>query len=300
MTHDELIAAGIWSGAILEIRQRMAEYIVDGVRFGTVELETKSGSPNDIYLEKGISEVTTAAMVLSRLGMENVELFSLDVSGKPLESPDLDAVLPDGRKIGIEVADVIATEDAKHGASRSGVEVVVADLIDNDPSFATAFGQFYFSTTLNGVGPHTPVKIGSKREMQSIADEVVRYIRCREHQSTDDEYFRDFPAAYETLRARGAQFHAERMDAGPYFSLSEGASAIGRVNHSAEVLRVLDKHRRQAAKYRPGPTWMILFLTDSFEYFNNTIAAIATTKPPISPFERVYLMDSASRIEALT
>ena len=147
MTHDELIAAGIWSGKILEVRQRMAEYTVDGVRFGTMELETKSGSPNDVHLEKRISEITTAAMVSSYLGYEGIQLISVSRDGKPLERPNLDARLPDGTYIGVEVADANESSQRKHESGRNLIEVAVGDLLDTDASFRMAMAECYFALT---------------------------------------------------------------------------------------------------------------------------------------------------------
>jgi hypothetical protein len=296
MTHDELIAAGIWSGKILEFRQRMADYPVDGVRFGTIELETKSGSPNDTHLEKRISEVTTAAMVFSYLGYEGVELTSVGLDGKPLERPDLDARLPDGTCIGVEVADVSETSQRKHESGRNLVEVSIGDLVDTDTSFREAMTECYFGLTLNGIGPHQPVQIGSKKEAKAIADEIVAFVRSGAHLAPSKNYFSTFPATCRTLHARGAQYHAEPMESGPHFAVSEGASAIGRMHRRDEVIRVLDDHRASAAGYRALPTWIFLFLTDTMEYFHNTIAVVEASKPPIAPFMRAYLVDAAARI----
>lgn len=295
MTHDELIAEGIWSGKVLEVRQRMADYTVDGVRFGTMELETKSGSPNDVHLEKRISEIATAAMVFSYLRFEGVALISVGPDAKPLERPDLDAHLPNGAYIGVEVADVSETSQRKHESGRSLIEVAVSDLLDTDTSFRTAMAECYFALTLNGIGPNRPVQIGSKKEAKAIADEIVAFVRSGAHLASPDDYFSTFPVKYKTLHLRGAQYHAERMDSGPHFTVSEGASAIGPMQRRGEVIRVLDDHRASAAGYRPLPTWIFLFLTDTMEYFHNTIAAVNASKPPIAPFVRAYLVDAASR-----
>ncbi|MGA7202302.1 MAG: hypothetical protein WBX26_10765 [Candidatus Cybelea sp.] len=295
MTHDEIIAAGIWSGKILEVRRRMADFTVDGVRFGTMELETKSGSPNDVHLAKRISEITTAAMDFSYLRNEGIALISIGPDAKPLERPDLDARLPSGAYIGVEVADVSETSERKHEAGRSLIEVTVSDLLDTDASFRTAMAESYFALTLNGIGPSRPVQIGSKREANAIANEIVAFVRSGAHLASSGDYFSTFPAKYKTLHTRGAQYHAERMDSGPHFTVNEGASAIGPMHRRDEVIRVLDDHRVSAAGYRPLPTWIFLFLTDTMEYFHNTIAAVEASKPPITPFVRAYLVDAASR-----
>jgi hypothetical protein len=296
MTYDELIAAGIWSGNMLDVRQRMADYTVDGVRFGTIELETKSGSPNDVHLEKRISEITTAALAFSYLRYEGVALISVGPDAKPLERPDLDAYLPNGAYIGVEVADVSETSQRKHESGRSLIEVAVSDLLDTDASFRMAMAECHFALTLNGIGPNRPVQIGSKKEAKAIGDEIVAFVRSGAHLASSGDYFSTFPAHYKTLHARGAQYHAERMDSGPHFTVSEGASAIGPMHRRDEVIRVLDDHRASAAGYRPLPSWIFLFLTDTMEYFHNTIAAVEASKPPIAPFVRAYLVDAASRI----
>lgn len=303
MTHDELIAAGVWSGEPLAMRKRMAEYLVDSERLGQMEISTKSGSPNDIYMEKRVSEIVTAAMFLSRIGYEHAEISSFDANGKRLERPDLDVRLPDDQLIGVEVAEVLETHIGKHNAETNAVEVIVRDLLDNDAQFAAAFGRYYFNMTLNGIGPYPRAEIGSKKEAQAIASEAVRLIRAGYHKSEpleDEGYFRDIPKEYVTLHARGTQFHASEMDSGPHFSLSEGASTFGLPDHRGEVLRVLGKHCRSAITYRPGTTWLFLFLTDWKEYFRNTVGAIADLKPAIAPFERVYMLDSASRLQVLS
>jgi hypothetical protein len=63
-----------------------------------------------------------------------------------------------------------------------------------------------------------------------------------------------------------------------------------------EVLRVLDAHRTAAAGYRALPIWIFLFLTDTMEYFYNTIATVEASKPAIKRFVRAYLVDAATRV----
>lgn len=60
----------------MELRTRMVDFTVDGVRFGTLLPETKSGSPHDRRLEKKSEEIVTAAFILGRLGYEGVQLIT--------------------------------------------------------------------------------------------------------------------------------------------------------------------------------------------------------------------------------
>jgi hypothetical protein len=282
VTHDELIAMGIWSGRVLEMRKRMAEYFVDGKRFGSVNLETKSGSPNDPHLAQRISEITTAAMVLALLEYERVEITTMSPDGKDLERPDLDVLLPNGDLIGIEVADVSETDQRKHQAGQNRIEVQIADLLDSDPTFKKAMGFTYLTINLNGIGVAQHVQIGSNKEARQITDELVAFVRSGAHLAPSDE---------------GAQFHAEVWEHEPCFSVSEGASTIGPAHRLGEVLRVLDKHRASAEEgYRNIPTWIALLLTDTLEYFYNTIDAVERTRPSISPFVRAYVIDATWRM----
>lgn|GEM_PF-4679357 len=75
--HDQQIADGVWAGKILEVRQRTAEYVVEGARFGAMPIVTKSPSTNDRNLEKQTPEIMTAATFFSYLGYENVELVTV-------------------------------------------------------------------------------------------------------------------------------------------------------------------------------------------------------------------------------
>jgi len=294
-TYDLLIAQGNWSGDVLAAHERMADFSVDGSRFGAMPLLTKTASPNDTHLDKRTSEITTAAKIFSRLGYENIAFTTVGIDGKRLGRPDLGARLPDGTEIGVEVTDVSETALRKHDAGTNLVERAIGDLIDADPAFRKALGDTYFSLTINGVGSNRPLHISTKKEAQSIAEEVDRFIRSGSHTTPTSDYFATFPAQYATLASRGAQYHAEPA-AEPYFSVSEGASTIGRAHRLGEVIRVLDDHRASAKDYRPLPAWILLSLTDTMEYFYGTIFAVEATKPPITPFVRGYLIDAVGRI----
>lgn len=80
-------------------------------------ITTKTPSLNDKHLDKQTSEITTAARVFSLLGYESVEFITVGANGKRLERPDLDARLPDGAYIGVEVADVSETSVRKHDSA---------------------------------------------------------------------------------------------------------------------------------------------------------------------------------------
>ncbi len=296
MTYDKGINEGFWSGYHLEVAKRMADYTVDGARFGSLELETRSGSPNDVHLAKRVSEVHTAALIFSYQLYERIELISLGSEGRHLERPDFDARLPDGRLIGIEVAEVSETDLRKHESGRNLIEVAVNDLLDADPAFKAAMGRLYLSLTLSAVGPYRASQIQSKAEAQAIAHEIEAFVRSGRLTIANDDFFATFPPSYPTLHARGAQYHAEPIETGPSFTVADGAGAIGRRHRSSEVMHVLDRHRQAAEQYRPLPLWIFLLLTDPFELFYNTLNAIDAKKPAITPFERACIADATSKV----
>jgi hypothetical protein len=113
----------------------------------------------------------------------------------------------------------------------------------------------------------------------------VAFVKSGNHLKPTGEYFVDFPALYRALNARGAQFHVDAWQHDPHFSVSEGANTFGIVDRREQVIRVLDNHRKSATEgYRSLPTWIILFLTDTMEYFCNTIEAVRRDPLPIVPF----------------
>ncbi len=182
MTYDEIISSGRLAGQTLALWQRMADYSLDGIRLGSVELETKSGSANDVFLAKKIGEIHETSLVLARAGLEKLAFTSLDAMGKCLERPDLDVRLLDGTHIGLEVAHVVATADAKHDAEMSGIERSVHDALDSDSSFAKAFGDYYLDVTLSDIDTYPRSQIASKQEAALIKSEIMAFILDGEHQ----------------------------------------------------------------------------------------------------------------------
>jgi len=177
--YDDMIARGAWSGAHLELRKRMADYLVDGVRLGTVDWRSRSGSRNDARLHRDSAEALTAALILALLRHTGIAIRSTDSLGKKLERPDLDVTFADGIVIGVEAADVTSTAQGKHESEVASLVAHVRDLIDNDPSFASAFGNNHVTVFLA-----SPLledsRIKSRAEASRMYDETVAFIRARE------------------------------------------------------------------------------------------------------------------------
>lgn len=279
---DEIIAEGtIWRGQALELRQRMANFTVDGDRYGTLLAQTRSGSVHDRRLSKKWTEIATAAFVLGRLGYEGVQFFTKSRDGADLERPDLDARFATGEIIGIEAAEVGTTSRMKHDSHIAVLEHTVRDLIEADAMFAEAFGPYYVTVSVSNVLGDRDV--ASKKQAQAMLDEVIAFIRSGGHRKEDasDPDHAWFGDAFPTLRKRGATYYVSEADYGPYFGVMDG----GTVNpnpETDEIQRVLDSHRRQARGYRMARTWMLMYLPDSNEIYRRTVPAFSETNR-ISP-----------------
>lgn len=142
MTYDEMIARGIYgTGKRLQMRQRVADYRVDGNRLGSIDWQTKSSVSRDRRLPKEAREILGTASILSLLAFQNVRIISLDHTGRKLERPDLDVKFSDGTEIAVEQADVAPPAEAKHDAETGGLEAYFWSLLDNDKSFLGSFGN---------------------------------------------------------------------------------------------------------------------------------------------------------------
>jgi hypothetical protein len=279
----------------------MAEFAVDGVRFGTLLPDTISGSVHDRRLSKATEEVVTAAFVLGRLGLADLEIVTRDQSGKKLERPDLDVRLADGSIVGIEIAQVGPTQRMRHDANIAILEHTIRDLIDNDQTFAEVFGKRY--VTVSTSSPLGERDVSSKKQGQAIVAEVEAFIRAGGHLTNgNDDGERGsgyFGRMYPTLHRKGASYYSSPADYGPYFSVMTGGTVNPRPEID-EVLRVLNAHRAAAVDYRTSRTWMLMYLPDSNEIFRGTVKAVENVNPPILPFERVSITDTSWNIVTLT
>jgi hypothetical protein len=297
-TYDKMIESGHWSGKHLELRTRMASYVVDGQRLGSISWKSQSGSDVDPTLDKNAREILAAALTLAHLGCEDVSLRAHAADGKPLERPDLDATI-DGREIGIEVADVPGTP--KHDAMKNRIEIAITELLKTDAAFRSAFGNHYFEVNLNPIGRWEQVPIGGSKEAEAITAELVAFIRCGLTMSAGAN-LKPFPPVYATLRARGCEYYLGSLESGAYFALGNGPT-IGMSDHRfSNVMTVLDKHRDSARKgYRAlSEIWMVLFLPDSDEFFRKTSDIVASRGLAIEPFKKCFLTDTVGTVVQLS
>lgn len=299
MTYDELLSRGAWgTGSVREIRVRECEYTVDGVRLGGLEFETFTGSPNDTRFSKARAEIETAAFLLARLGYEHVLLFTRDSAGKKLPGPgpDLEADLPGGR-LGLEVAEAIAPAVKARDAEVQRIEIALRDLCDRDAAFKATLGDHNVSIVLSTGAPSFDL---GKKEALGLLGEIERFIRNGGHHQADDEEDDNFPIPerYSRLAGTGARCFTSVLPGG-HISVSEGAHFVNPRDSVAIALGVLDDHRLNAKKYRPVPTWMVMFISDPSELFRNTVARIGEMNPPIDPFERCYVSDVAGNLLTL-
>ncbi|GEM_PF-3147493 len=293
MTIDDFLARGIYgAGNDERIYRRIAEFTVDGERLGAIPFDSVSGSRNDPRLSDRRAEIQSAAYTLARLGYQRVPLISRSAEGAKLESPDLDAFLPE--HTGLEVAEGIGQIIKAREMEISNLEVALLDRRDADPSFSAALGAV--SLWVDLASDLTAPRI-TKSERKSIDAELQRFIRSRAHfqiADDDDPDFAAFPPAYPLLHKRGAHFGC-RPSAFPHIGIRGGAEAVDTSDTAGTAIAILNKHRNAARKYRPVPTWMIMFLSEWVEFARDTVPAIAQLNPPIDPFVRCYVSDIVGR-----
>lgn len=295
MTYDEMIARGLFgTGKHSEMRQRMAEYMVDGKRLGAISWPSETGSLHSRRLSKDAGEILGSASILSLLGFDGVVITSEDSTGRKLERPDLDVKFKDGTEIGVEQADVSPPDEYKHDAESDQLRTYILTLMQNDASFLTSFGlnnvTVFLSSHLVG-----RLQIQSKNERVAIQAELEQFLRTEEHAAGGTAIA--FSAAYPTLYERGATWHSSAFPE-PTFELGHVGGDGLSVPTTQDVARVLAKHGQSAAKpdYRKLPAWITMLMTSRWEFFRDTLDAVAKNPPLIAPFERGYLQDDTGRV----
>ncbi len=288
-----MITSGAWGGRNLELRSRMAAYHVDGVRLGSIEWPTRSGSLDDTMLDKWSDEILGVALILGLISHEDVVITSQDAAGKKLEQPDLDVTIPGHPIVGVEQADVTGTMQRMHEAETSALSGAIRHLLDNDPAFARAFGNRHVTIFLSShvIGKF---RIEGKRDRLAIQAEVERFIRSGDHMRGATGA-NSFSAAYRNLHGRGATWHCAALSV-PVFDIGHGANNASSYPAVDDVICVLDDHRKAAAKYRALPLWIVLLQTDRWDFLRNTLDAVASLNPPIDPFDRCYFADDTGRL----
>jgi hypothetical protein len=291
MKYDDLIASANspWPPSTpsraLDLYKRVAQYIVDGTRAGTVDW------PAD-RLDRPLNEIQGVILIFGLLEYERVRITSLDQAGNKLEHPDLDVSLSDGTLLGLEQAEVTNMSLGKHESEADKIAVFVRGLLANDPSFAQAFGSHHVLIFLSShaVGKHT---IQSRKERLQITSELERFIRSREHASGKAQG--TFSSRYPCLASRGATWGASHRLI-PVFDLGHGTTNPSTVSMVPDVIRILNKHRDAAKNYRNLPLWLMMNLTDRWNFTRKTLDNLCSERLDIEPFERCYVADDEGHV----
>jgi hypothetical protein len=283
----------MWTGREADLHRIVAEYKLDGRRFGGVVFETLSESIHDHRLAPKRAEVEVAAYILARLGYTEAKLNSLDARGSTLERPDLDVVLSgEPESLGFEVAFGIRSSVAKADAEQLRIETTIRDRLDSDPVFRECFGLGHLSVQLESDRQPLGRAVANK-----VVRELIAFIASCSHQNGTDDLC--FPASCATLCSRGASFSMIRDTGEPYFTAMHGSSIVDRRDSVSTVVNILNSHRKQASNYRRRRNWCAVQITDVSDIFRPTLARIAQLCPPIDPFEKVFVGNPSGRIIVL-
>lgn len=159
-----------------------------------------------------------------------------------------------------------------------------------------AFGNFYLDVSLSDIDAYPRSQIVTRKEAAIVKSEIMAFTPGVEHQRALKNDLLRFSSAYPTLSERRARYYVEVCAEGPHFALSDGAGPIDPAFRPADVLRVLDRHRSATSGYRTIQTWIILLLTDHFEFFRNTISGDRSFEPIDTPIAKAYFADTAGRL----
>jgi hypothetical protein len=275
----------------------IGSYECDGKPMREYELETVTGSQFDTRIKKPYKEVLTIAYVLSKLGFTKLKITSLDPAGKPLDRPDVDVCLPDGSTVGVEHADVMGTALARQDALFEEIEIAVSTRLVSDAQFSTAYGNSAVHVSLNGLPPSAPL---GGPEATLIEAELLTFFASGAHAAASSSGNSEpFPNSAPKLFARGGRYSVLQSQ-DPEFHIGEGPQLISPAdNLYDDVVRILDRHRNQAATYRGPRNWIVLFLPFATELFAKTIDAVKAKPPAITPFERAFIADGVNGLHEI-
>jgi hypothetical protein len=291
MRYDDLVASAASPSPpappprARDLYGRLAQYTVDGTKAGTIDW------PAD-RLDQTLNEIQGVMLIFGLLEYERVQITSLDQAGRKLEHPDLDVLLSDGTLLGIEQAEVTNMTQGKHEAEADKIAVTIRKLVSDDPSFAQAFGSHRVIVFLSShaVGKHT---IQSRKERFQIAAELERFIRSGAH--TSGKAQGTFPSRYPCLASRGATWGAS-PSLSPAFDIGHGATNPSIMSMVPDVVRILNKHRDAAKNYRNLSLWLMMNLTDRWNFTRKTLEKLSSESLDIEPFERCYIADDEGHL----
>lgn len=268
-----------------DLYKRIAQYTVDGTRAGTLDW------PPD-RLDQTLNEIQGVMLIFGLLEYERLQITSVDQAGRKLEHPDLDVTLIDGTLLGVEQAEVTNMSQGKHEAETDKIAVSVRRLVSDDPSFAEAFGNHRVLVFLGSqaVGKHM---IQSRNERLQITAEIERFIRAGEHATGKGQG--SFLSRYPCLASRGATWGSSQS-LSPAIDFGHSTTNPTLTSMVPDVVRVLNKHRDAATNYRKLPLWLMMNLTDRWNFSRKTLEQLLSEHLNIEPFERCYIADDMGRL----
>jgi hypothetical protein len=274
---DDLTAMGITS----PIRSAVAEFTLDGVRFGQLSQVPRKSSVNETRLEKrSYYEPYAVASALVALGYVRLEMFVHD-------KPDIRAVIGD-TVIGIEQADILdqGFADAKHTAL--DIERGVRDLIAS---------RCELSEAMKGLSLIVSFMHSPKGHTRQLVTELTNLIEQRAFNSSSNSSFLPSLTDAPALFSSGARINVGATELGSSFAIMYGSGIHPIATPARELVReMLEKKQRLATKYDIRPLWLFMTVLDGMMLTANEVHEVATVAGSLEPFKRLVVYSDASGI----
>jgi hypothetical protein len=267
--------------------QTIAETRVDGLPFADTEVRRRSPSPHDTRLSEKLSEVLLASHAFAQLGARDVDI---DTGGaQRRESPDL-VVAADGKRLGVEVREVIPNAHAENVCAEFNIEL--RDRMDADPTLRPAYTYLQISRR---AGRGAPGALAPEVREQLMKC-VLEYLRSGDYASAVADKWTHrmaWPGA-----SLGYDVWIRRVpNPNGYVTFDDQRGSFDSHGMIEPALDGLRKKRERAATYdHTFPLWLVLGVTEQWGQFRSSLEYLATLSPAIQPFERVIIHDGGTYV----
>jgi hypothetical protein len=271
---DDLATIGISFAPRLEV----ADFTLDGHRFGKLPQVARNTSPNENRLDKRkYYEAYAVAHMLVALGHRRVAMFTGD-------KPDIRADI-DGAKVGIEQVDILSQDlaDAKHAGL--DLERNVRDAIGVRPDLAAA---------IEGLSLTVSFTQSPKGFTKQLAAELFRLVLDGRFQKLRGETFVPTRADGPALFSCGGRAYVNDKKIGWNFFVMYGTGITPiAVPARTIVADTLKRKQHLASGYGMRPLWLFMTVLEAVTLTSGEVREVVRDFGSILPFDRLVVYSDA-------
>jgi hypothetical protein len=280
-TIRRLLERGIFAGDTATRMAAIGAMTIDRRPLVDEPYMTRSASAHDYRMAQKESELRFAAGALWNAGERDVA-FTFG------ERPDLHAKLVDGRTIGIEVSEIIATDSARQSNALRDLNVALNDAVDADATLWPR--ETYLSFNMSAVQTSMP----ASRERTLIVEAIIAILRDHSW----ERYDRTRPGGPDALPAVLAQYGIW-LHVGALPGNERGYVEVGGPATSFDPTSLVDLIRGRIARKcalasgydQERELWLLLVITDEKGVFTESVEIVTNSPPPFAPFSRLIITD---------